>query len=89
MTFVLQDVINEIEETRSLEPLKKFKKENLVKVAVHYGITPAVGATKSHILNLIKDHCVEHDIIDEVEEKPIAETAEIVKLKLDFEREER
>ena len=89
MAFVLQDVINEIEETRSLEPLKKFKKENLVKVAAHYGITPAVGATKSHILNLIKDHCVEHDIIDEVEEKPIAETAEIMRLKLDFEREER
>ena len=89
MAFVLQDVINEIEETRSLEPLKKLKKENLVKVATHYGITPAVGATKSHILNLIKDHCVEHDIIDEVEEKPIAETAEIVRLKLDFELEER
>ena len=89
MAFVLQDVINEIEETHSLEPLKKFKKENLVKVAAHYGITPAVGATKSHILNLIKDHCVEHNIIDEVEEKPIAETAEIVRLKLDFEREER
>ena len=89
MAFVLQGVINEIEETRSLEPLKKLKKENLVKVAAHYGITPAVGATKSHILNLIRDHCVEHDIIDEVEEKPIAETAEIVRLKLDFEREER
>ena len=89
MAFVLQDVINEIEETRSLEPLKKLKKENLVKVAAHYRITPAIGATKSHILNLIKDHCVEHDIIDEVEEKPIAETAEIVRLKLDFEREER
>ena len=89
MAFVLQEVINEIEETRSLEPLKKFKKENLVKVAVHYGITPAVGATKSHILNLIKDHCVENDIIDEVEEKPIAETAELLlRLKLDFEREE-
>ena len=68
MAFVLQDVINEIEETRSLESLKKLKKENLVKVAAHYGITPAVGATKSHILNLIKDHCVKHDIIDEVEE---------------------
>ena len=38
---------------------------------------------------MIKDHCVENDIIDEVEEKPIAETAEIVRLKLDFEREER
>ena len=47
MAFVLQDVINEIEETRSLEPLKKLKKENLLKVAAHYGITPAVGATKS------------------------------------------
>ena len=70
-------------------PLKKLKKENLVKVVAHYGITPAVGATKSHILNLNKDHCVENDIIDEVEEKPIAETAEIVRLKLDFEREER
>ena len=89
MAFVLQDVISEIEETRSLEPLKKLKKENLVKVAAHYGITQAVNATKSHILNLIKDHCVEHDIINEVEEKPIAETAEIVRLKLDFEREER
>ena len=32
MAFVLQDVINEIEETRSLEPLKKLKKENLIKV---------------------------------------------------------
>ena len=89
MAFVLDDVINEIEETCSLESLKKLKKENLVKVAAHYGITPAVGATKSHILDLIKDHCVEKDIIDEVEEKPSAETAEIVRLKLDFEREER
>ena len=88
MAFVLQDVINEIEETRSLEPLKKLKKENLIKVAAHYGITPAIGATKSHILDLIKVHCVEN-IIDEVEEKPIVETAEIVRLKLDFEREER
>ena len=89
MAFVLQDVINEIEETRSLEPLKKLKKENLIKVAAHYGITPAVGAAKSHILDLIKDHCVENDIIDEVEEKPIVETAEVVKLKLEFQREER
>ena len=89
MAFLLQEVINEIEETRSLEPLKKLKKENLVKVAAHYRITPAVGATKSHIFNLIKDHCVENDIADEVEEKPIAETAEMVRLKLDFEREER
>ena len=87
MAFVLDDVINEIEETRSLEPLKKLKKENLVKVADHYGITPAVGATKSHILDLIKDHCVENNIIDEVEEKPIVETVEIVRLKLDFEHE--
>ena len=33
--------------------------------------------------------CRTRYIIDEVEEKPIAETAEIVRLKLDFEREER
>ena len=89
MAFVLQDVIKQLEESGSLDPIKNLKKKNLVEVAVHFGITPAVGATKSHILNLIKDHCVEHDIIDEGEEKPIAETAEIVRLKLDFEREER
>ena len=75
MAFVLQDIINEIEETRSVDPLKKLKKENLVKVTAHYRITPAVGATKSHILDLIKDHCFENDIIDEAEEKPVAETA--------------
>ena len=38
---------------------------------------------------MIKDHCVENDIIDEVEEKATAETAEILKLKLEIEREER
>ena len=89
MEFVLDDVINEIEETRSLEPLKKLKKENLVKVAAHYEITPDIGATKSHILDLIKDHCIKNDIIDEVEENPIVETEEVLKLKLEFEREER
>ena len=35
MAFVLQDVINEIEETRSLDPLKK---ENLIKVAAYSGL---------------------------------------------------
>ena len=70
-------------------PLKKLKKENLVKVVAHSGITPAVGATKSHILDLIKDHCIENDIIDEVQEKPTAETAEVLKLRLEIEREER
>ena len=89
MAFVLQNVINEIEETRSLDPLKKLKKENLVKVAAYYGITPAVGATKSHILDLIKDHCVESNIINEIEENPFAETVEVLKLKLEFECEER
>ena len=87
MAFVLDNVINEIEETRSLDPLKRLKKENLVKVAAHYGITPAVGATKSHILDLIKDHCFEND--NEVEEKATAETAEVLKLKLEIEHEER
>ena len=38
---------------------------------------------------MIEDHSVENNIIDEVEEKPIAETAEVVRLKLDFERKER
>ena len=89
MAFVLEDVINEIKETRSLDPIKNLKKKNLVEVAVHFGITPSVGATKSHILDLIENYCFDKDIIDEVEEKPIAETAEIVRLKLDFEHEER
>ena len=71
MAFVLQDVINEIEETHSLDPLKKLKKENLIKVTAHYGITPAIGATKFHILDLIKDHCVKNNIIDEVEESQL------------------
>ena len=31
MAFVLQEVINEVEETRSLEPLKKLKKKTLLK----------------------------------------------------------
>ena len=38
---------------------------------------------------MIENYCINKDIIDEVEEKPIVETAEIVRLKLDFEREER
>ena len=89
MAFVLQDVIKELEESRSLDPIKNFKKKNLVEVTVQYGITPAVGATKSHILDLIENYCIDNDIINEVEEKPIAETAEVVKLKLEFQREER
>ena len=89
MAFVLQEVIKELEGSRSLDPIKNLKKKNLVEVAVHFGITPAVGATKSHILDLIENYCIDKDIIDEVEEKPIAETAEIVRLKLDFEHEER
>ena len=38
---------------------------------------------------MIENYCIDNDIIDEVEEKPIVETAEIVRLKLDFEHEER
>ena len=88
MAFVLQEVIEELERSRSLDPLKKVKKENLAKVAVHFRITPAAGASKSHILGLIEDYCIENEIIDEVEENPTVETAEILKLKLEFEREE-
>ena len=51
-------------------------------------MTPAVGATKSHILVLIEGHCVKNNIINEVEEKPIAETVEILKLKLEIEHKE-
>ena len=89
MAFVLQDVINGTEESRSMDFIKKVKKENLTKVAAHYGITPAAGAKRSHILGLIEDHCLENDIINEVEKKPTAESAEVLKLKLEFEREER
>ena len=68
MTFVLQDVIKELKESLVWNPLKSFKKkENLVKVALHFGIIPAVCATKSHILDLIEDCCIENNIIDEVE----------------------
>ena len=35
MAFVLDNIINEIEETRSLDQIKKLKKENLIKVAAH------------------------------------------------------
>ena len=69
MAFVLQDVINEIEESLSLEPLKKLKKENLVQVAAYFGITPVVSTT---------NYCINNDIIDEIEEKPTAETAEVL-----------
>ena len=57
MAFMLLDVIKVIEESHSLKPLKKLK-ENLVKIPAHFGITPVVGATKSHILDLIEDYCV-------------------------------
>ena len=67
-------------------PLKSYKKENLIKVAAHYGITPAAGAKRSHILDLIEDYCFANNLIDEVEEKL---TTEVLKLKLEFEGEER
>ena len=38
---------------------------------------------------MIEDQCIENNIIDEVEEKPTAETAEVWRLKLEFEREEQ
>ena len=76
MAFVLQNVIKELEESRT-GPLKKLNKENLAKVTAHFGITPAAGATKSHILIVIEEYCVEHDIINEVDENPIAETLDV------------
>ena len=89
MAFVLQDVIKELKESFSLDPLKKLKKENFLKGAIHFGITPADSATKSHILDLIENYCVDNNIIDEIEEKPTVETAEVLKLKLKFEHEEQ
>ena len=56
MASVLQDIIKKIEESCSLEPLKKLKKENLDKVTAHYGITTAAGAKRSQFLDLIEDH---------------------------------
>ena len=73
MAFVLQDAIKELEACYTL------KKENLAKVAEHFGITPAVGATKPHILDLIEEYCIDNDIINEVDEK----------FKLEFQREEQ
>ena len=67
MAFVLQDVFKELEESRRLDPIKKLKKKNLVEVTVHFGITPAVSATKSHILDLIENYCIDNNIIDEEE----------------------
>ena len=70
MTFVLHDVIKELEGSLSLEPLKKLKKENLAKVAVHFRITLAASATKFHILDLIEEYYIKNDLIDEEEENP-------------------
>ena len=38
---------------------------------------------------MIEDCCFENNIIDEVEEKPTAEPADVLRLKLEFEHEER
>ena len=59
-----------------------------MKVAAYYDITPAVDATKSHFLDLIKNYCVKNNIVNEVEGKQTGETAEVVRLNLEFEREE-
>ena len=72
---------------KSLESLVVWN--TLVIVGLHFGITPAAGAIRSHILDLIEGYCIENNIIDKVEEKPTAETAEVLKLKLEFECEEQ
>ena len=41
---------------------------------------------------MIENYCIDNDLIDEIEEKPTAETAEtaeVLKLKLEFEHEEQ
>ena len=60
-----------------------------LKVAVHFVITPAVGTTKSHILDLIEDYCIENNIITELEENPTAKNMEVIRIKLEFECEEQ
>ena len=72
MAFVLQHLIKELEEIRSLDPNKKFKKANLAKIAAHFGKIPAAGSKRFHILDLIEKYCIDNDIIDEVEENPTA-----------------
>ena len=46
MAFVLQDVIKELEETHSLDPVKKLKKKHLVEVAVPFWNNPSYRCNK-------------------------------------------
>ena len=68
-----------------LNPLK----DKPCKVTAHFGITPGAIAKGSHILDLIEKYCINKDIIDEVEENQTEETAEVLRIKLEFEHEER
>ena len=72
-----------------MKGLVVWKKENLAKVAVHFRITLAAGAKRSHILDLIEEYCIENDKIDQVEENLTAESAEVLKFRLEFEHEEQ
>ena len=52
MAFMPQEVIRDLEASRSLDSLKRVKKENLANATINFGITPAAGATKSNSLDL-------------------------------------
>ena len=78
-------VIKDLKESRSVEPIKKLKKENLAKVRISH----SCQCKKSHILDLIKDYCFKNEIIDEVEEKLTVKTADVLRIKLEFEHEEQ
>ena len=67
MAFVLQDVINQLEESHSLEPLKKLKKENLVNNSPLWNNSSCW--CNKNIFDLIEDYCFENNINGEIEEK--------------------
>ena len=86
MVFVLDDVIQELEDSRSLAPIKKLKRDELVQIADHYKLTVSPGLRKPEVYNLIADYCREHGIIDDLEEDP---SVEVMRLKLEFQKNER
>ena len=58
-------------------------------MSVHFRIAEVVHGTKSHIVDFTEDYCIENNTIDEDEEKPTMETADVLSLKLEFEHEEQ
>ncbi len=86
MVVVLDDGIKELEDSRSLAPIKKIKRDKLIQIAGHYKLTVNPSLRKAEIYDLIADYCLEHDIIDDLEEGP---SVEVMRLKLEFQKNER